>query len=324
MRRFRRRSIIVIAGLAAALYAAASIFALTQLDFPTFGVLSWAMLVSAAVLELGAKWMFGMQFRHGVLENGGTLRPASAFRAALVGAGVARLIPAGGAVTPVAMSWTVRKEARATGGAAVRAVVLNYAGLLAGTGFALLWVINRGLFESLRAGTRVLAIVSLVIGLLLMFGTRWIGIWATRLPAKLREMLGPPTESHVPDLRSQAWLWSRLLLEALALFLVMQAFGIHLTPMQTFSVFGICQLAGGLPGTPGGIGFTEAGLVGALAALGFPAGVTVAPTLVFRIVSYWLPALAGLVAGGSSFLRDEAEGLVPHPAPTSTVGTSKP
>lgn len=312
MRRFRRRSIVVIAGLAAVIYAAALVFALTQLELPAFGVLSWAMLVLAALGQLAAKWMFGMQFRHGVLETGGKLSAQSAFRAALVGAGVARLIPAGGAITPVAMSWIVRKEAKATGAAAVRATVLNYAGLLAGTGFALLWVINRGLYESLEAGTWVIGVITLIIGLLLMFGTRWIVLLAHRLPAKFRDMLGPPAESHIPDVRSQGWLWSRLLLEALALYLVMQAFGLHLTPFQTFAAFGISQLAGGLPGTPGGIGFTEAGLVGALAAVGYGAELTLAPTLVFRIVSYWLPALAGLVAGGSNFLKEEAEGVVPH------------
>jgi uncharacterized protein (TIRG00374 family) len=96
-------------------------------------------------------------------------------------------------------------------------------------------------------------------------------------------------------------------LEAVALFLVMKAFGISLTPTQAISAFGISQLAGGLPGTPGGIGFTEAGLVGALAAFGYPAGSTVGPILVYRIVSYWIPALAGLVAGGTAFLRAETK-----------------
>lgn len=305
MRHLGRRSIIVIAGVTAIVYAAALVLALTQLDLTEFGILSWAMLLLAAAVQITAKWMFGMQFRHGIIESGGDLSSKSAFRAALVGAGVARLIPAGGAITPVAMSWAVRKEVKASGQAAMRATVLNYAGLLAGTGFAMLWVINRGLYAYLEAGTWVLGIIALLIGLLLMFGTRWIGIWANRLPAKLQETLGPPTERHVPDLRSQLWMWSRLILEALALFLTMQAFGLHLTPFQTFAAFGICQLAGGLPGTPGGIGFTEAGLVGALAAFGFPASVTLAPTLVYRIISYWLPAIAGLVVGGAAFIKAE-------------------
>lgn len=305
MRRFHRRTILVVASVAALLYAVALVGALLNLDVPDLTSFDWLLLIAAAFAQLGAKYMFGMQFRHGVIETGGSLHPSSAFKAALVGAGVARLIPAGGAVTPVAMSWVVRKEARATGGSAVRATVLNYSGLLIGTGFALLWVINRGLYRSLEAGTWVVGIIALAIGLGLMFGTRWIGLLSGRLPARLRDILGPPTESHVPDVRSQAWLWGRLALEALALFLVMEAFDLHLTPMQVAAAFGISQLAGGLPGTPGGIGFTEAGLVGALAAFAYPPEVTLAPVLVFRVVSYWIPLVAGFVVGGSAFLKEE-------------------
>lgn len=305
MRRFHRRTILVVASVAGLLYAAALIGALLNLDVPALTWLDWLMLVAAAGAQIGGIYMFGLQFRHGVVATGGNLKPSSAFKAALVGAGVARVIPAGGAVTPVAMSWVVRKEARATGGSAVRATVLNYAGLLTGTGFALLWVINRGLFKSLEAGTWVVGIIALVIGLALMFGTRWIGLLSNRLPARLRDMLGPPTERHVPDTRSQALLWARLVLETLTLFLVMEAFDLHLTPMQAAAGFGISQLAGGLPGTPGGIGFTEAGLVGALAAFAYPPEVTLAPVLVFRVVSYWIPFVSGFVAGGSAFLREE-------------------
>ena len=305
MRRFHRRTILVVAAVAALLYATALVGALLNLDVPDLSILDWIMLFLAAVGQIAAIYAFGMQFRHGVLETGAQLHPSSAFRAALVGAGVARLIPAGGAVTPVAMSWIVRREVRSTGGAAVRATILNYAGLLVGTGFALLWVINRGLYRSLEAGIWVVGIIALVIGLALMFGTRWIGLLANRLPDRLRNMLGPPTDSHVPDVRSQLWLWTRLVLETLALFLVMEAFDLHLTPMQAAASFGISQLAGGLPGTPGGIGFTEAGLVGALAAFAYPPEVTLAPVLVFRVVSYWIPFLSGFVAGGSAFLKEE-------------------
>lgn len=304
MRRLGRRTIIVIAAVTAVIYAIALVLTLRNLDIPPFGFLSGALLLVAAAGQLAALWAFGLQFRHGVLETGGHLQPTSAVRAALVGAGVARLIPAGGAVTPVAMAWMVRKEARASGGAAVRATVLNYAGLLLGTGFALLWVINRGLFESLETGTWILGIIAILIGLVLLFGTRLIGLLAKRLPAKLRDRLGPPMESHIPDGRSQLLLWTRLALEALALFLVLQAFGLHLTPMQTAAAFGVGQLAGGLPGTPGGVGFAEAGLVGALAAFGFEAQISLAPILIYRIVSYWIPLIAGLVAGGSSFLKE--------------------
>ena len=48
---------------------------------------------------------------------------------------------------------------------------------------------------------------------------------------------------------------------------------------------------------------TEGSLVFMLTAYGFPAATTVAPVLVFRIVSYWLPAGLSLLAGGSIFLQ---------------------
>lgn len=305
MRRFRRRTILIVAGVTAAIYIGASIYAFTNLRFPRIGVLSGLFLLLAAVAELGGKWMLGMQFRHGVLEVGSHLSTGSAFRAALVGAGVARLIPAGGAITPVAMAWTVRREAPGTGGAAVRSTVLHFSGLLIATGLGLLWVINRGLYDSLAAGTAILAGILILTGGVLLFGSGWLGSVSRRLPARIRNLLGNTAENHAADLRSQGWLWGRLALEALALYLVMEALGIPLTPSQAISAFGISQLIGGLPGAPGGIGLAEAGLVGALAAFGYPAALTVAPIIIYRIVSYWLPAVAGLVAGGTAFLRAE-------------------
>ena len=58
-------------------------------------------------------------------------------------------------------------------------------------------------------------------------------------------------------------------------------------------MFGVSQIAAGIPGTPGGIGFAEAGLIGSLAFFGVDPAVAVAPVLVFRVVHYWLPAGAG-------------------------------
>lgn len=304
MRRFRRRTIFIVAGITAAIYIGVSIYAFTNLRFPRLGILSFLFLLLAAVAELGGKWMLGMQFRHGVVEVGSHLSTKSAFRAALVGAGVARLIPAGGAITPVAMAWTVRREAPGTGGAAVRSTVLHFSGLLIATGIALLWVINRGLYSSLAAGTAILAVILILTGSVLFFGTGWLGSVSKRLPPRIRDLLGHTAANHAPDLPSQGWLWGRVALESAAVYLVMQAMGIPLTPSQVISAFGISQLAGGLPGTPGGIGFAEAGLVGALAAYGYPAAFTVAPILIYRIVSYWLPAVGGLVAGGTAFLRE--------------------
>jgi uncharacterized protein (TIRG00374 family) len=56
------------------------------------------------------------------------------------------------------------------------------------------------------------------------------------------------------------------------------------------------NLLGMIPATPGGLGFVEAGLVGLLTLAGIPAGVAAVATLGYRLVAFWLPLPAGLVA----------------------------
>jgi len=48
--------------------------------------------------------------------------------------------------------------------------------------------------------------------------------------------------------------------------------------------------------TPDGLGFVEAGLVGTLTVAGVAAADALAATLLYRIVSYWLPLPAGGIA----------------------------
>lgn len=51
---------------------------------------------------------------------------------------------------------------------------------------------------------------------------------------------------------------------------------------------------GMIPITPGGLGFVEAGLLGGLALAGVPATDSVVAVLAYRVVSYWVPVIAGL------------------------------
>src|SRR5207237_343914 len=53
---------------------------------------------------------------------------------------------------------------------------------------------------------------------------------------------------------------------------------------------------GVVPVRPGGRGFVEAGRTGTLTLAGIPAAKAVLATLAYRLVSYWLPLLAGPVA----------------------------
>ncbi|HZD23052.1 MAG TPA: flippase-like domain-containing protein, partial [Acidimicrobiia bacterium] len=114
--------------------------------------------------------------------------------------------------------------------------------------------------------------------------------------------------NHMPGWESQVYIWARLALESAAFWLVMIAFGIHITATEAVATYAASQLVGGLPGMPGGLAVTESAIALILAAYGHPVSATLAPTIVYRIVSYWLPAGLSLLAGGSTFLgSDEAK-----------------
>ncbi|MFH1329379.1 MAG: flippase-like domain-containing protein [Actinomycetota bacterium] len=307
-----RTALLLAAGIVVFLgYAGLLTWILSSRGLPSLGLIGLSLVAVAIPVQWVAIWLFGEQFHHALAQTGRHLSRRSAFRAALIGAGVARLLPAGGAVTPVAMSWSARSEVRGTTGAAVRATTLNYAGLLIGTGVLLLWIAfrERILPEAVGAAIGV-GVVLLALGSALIFGSSRLGTLVRMLPLRLRRRLESAFEDHAADPRGHGLLWSRLAGEAAVLGLVLFAFRIRLTPAQVFVAFGMSQLAGGLPGTPGGLGLAEAGLVGALVAFGVPAEAGLAPTLVYRLISYWMPVAAGLIAGGAAFLKTRRAGTV--------------
>lgn len=307
------RRVAWIASISAVVYVGVGYWVVTNFrdEIPPLSGSVWALIILAGIVQIGAKWFFGLLFRESIQEAGSDVRPYSAFKAALVGAGIARMIPAGGAITPVGMSWAVRDEAEgSTAGPAIRTVLLNYGGLLILTGLGLFLArpVEATEIGGVSISLVILAPFVLVLGLLVMFGSGRLGSLSKYLPKFIRSKIESSMTNHLPGWESQLYIWGRLLLEAAALWIVLYAFGIEVNAVQVLAAFGGSQLIGGLPGTPGGLGVTEASLVAILAAYGFPAATTFVPTLVFRVVSYWLPAALGFIAGGSTFLRsDEAK-----------------
>lgn len=300
------RRVFLIAGIALVLYAIFGYWVVTNYEIPPLRGAALAIVVLAAVCQIAAKWFFGLLFRESIQETGSNVSQWAAFKAALVGAGVARLIPAGGAITPVALSWTVRDEVDGgTAGAGIRTVLLNYAGLLIMAGAGILLERPAKSIPVLGTSLFVIAPIVLIVGIALMFGSGRLASIVRRLPEFVREKIESSTINHLPGWESQLYIWARLLLEAAALWLVMQAFGIEITVMEALATYAASQLVGGLPGMPGGLGVTEGALALILAAYGYPASNTIAPILVYRVVSYWLPAGLSFLAGGSTFLRSE-------------------
>jgi uncharacterized membrane protein YbhN (UPF0104 family) len=86
------------------------------------------------------------------------------------------------------------------------------------------------------------------------------------------------------------WAWDNAVLWA-----TFHAFGF--SPPITVLLMGylIGQLGGLLP-LPGGLGGIDGGLIGTLIVYGTPAAPTAAAVLVYRVILFWLPLLAGGVA----------------------------
>jgi glycosyltransferase 2 family protein len=91
-----------------------------------------------------------------------------------------------------------------------------------------------------------------------------------------------------------------------ALWFSLEAFGGGLSVPAVALVFLGGQALGNLAPTPGGIGATEAAIIAAMTALGLDSTTAVSATFLYRIATFWLPILPGVV----SFRKLEADGML--------------
>ncbi|MEY2420948.1 MAG: putative heme transporter [Acidimicrobiaceae bacterium] len=88
----------------------------------------------------------------------------------------------------------------------------------------------------------------------------------------------------------------RTLSDYIALYAALLAVGLRPSPAMVLVAFIAANAAGMVPFTPGGLGFVEAGLSGALVLMGAQEEQTLAAVAIYRLVSCWLPVLAGVIA----------------------------
>lgn len=69
--------------------------------------------------------------------------------------------------------------------------------------------------------------------------------------------------------------------------------------------YSLPQIVGGILMLPGGVGAVEVTMVGIYATLGIPANIGVVVVLSYRVISFWIPTLVGLVA--APYLESEAK-----------------
>lgn len=81
-----------------------------------------------------------------------------------------------------------------------------------------------------------------------------------------------------------------------ALYACARAVGLEQSYWQLFIVFTIGMAAGTATPTPGGLGGLEAGAVASLVAYGSSAATALAAVLLYRLLTYWLPIIPGVIA----------------------------
>lgn len=111
------------------------------------------------------------------------------------------------------------------------------------------------------------------------------------------------------------WPWAvatsvgKWLLDYLALLAALAAVGDETRPSLVLLAYVAGAVLSMVPITPGGLGFVEVGLVATLTAAGVTPARAAIAVLAYRLVSYWLPMIAGLAAWVSFRARVRASNV---------------
>ncbi len=157
-------------------------------------------------------------------------------------------------------------------------------------------------------------IVLLGVGALILGVTRGVGLATRVLRAagdKIPGLSGERVEHAIReasdtlsklarDKRVLAWAltWASLnwLLDAASLWCFVAAFGHLLNPVELFAAYGIANVAGALPITPGGLGVVDSAAPLLLVGFGVTRSVATLGVIGWRLVNFWLPIPTGAAA----------------------------
>ncbi len=300
-------------------------------DLYLLGRINAGWVVAGAVLEGLSLFCYAVLTR--VLLPRGGVRPslATLFKIDLSAAAVAHVIPAGTLGTAAlgfklfttegisANDATVMMAAKGIGST----VVLN----------VLLWVsliisIPLAGFRPVYVTVAIIGTVVLALAGLLVFGVlHGAGLASRVLRAvgdKIPGLSGQKIEAGVlsgaasfsllaRDKRIMAWslLWASLnwLLDAASLWCFVAAFGHRVNPVELFAAYGIANVAGALPVTPGGLGVVDSIAPLLLVGFGVTRSVATLGVLGWRMVNFWLPIPLGAAAFVSLKVKPEAGGI---------------
>jgi uncharacterized protein (TIRG00374 family) len=179
------------------------------------------------------------------------------------------------------------------------------------------------------AGAVLMAIVAaIVFGLIddkgrLQGMVRWIydrigrdGESAANLLEHLRDRIRGLVAERDVLRRVVLWGTTNWLLDLLALWLFLRAFGGSVSADALLVAFGLANVLASIPITPGGLGIVEGVYIPTLVGFGVPVATATVTVLSYRIAQYWLP----IIVGGISYASLRAGAVAPVPTPQSRLG----
>jgi uncharacterized protein (TIRG00374 family) len=286
-------------------------------DLYLLGRISAWWIVAGVILEVVSLFCYAVLTKV-LLPPGPKPSLYTLFRIDLSAAAVAHVIPAGTLGTAALGFRLFTTEGITPKNATV---------MMAAKGIGSTVVINVLLWLSLivsipLAGFKPIYGTVAVIGTVLLFGvaalvfgiTRGAGLASRllhRVGDKIPFLSGEKIEKAVldgsrdfallaKDKKVMAWslLWASLnwLLDAASLWCFVAAFGHFTNPIELFAAYGIANVAGALPITPGGLGVVDSSAPLLLVGFGTPRGIATLGVLGWRVVNFWLPIPTGALA----------------------------
>jgi uncharacterized protein (TIRG00374 family) len=169
------------------------------------------------------------------------------------------------------------------------------------------------------AGLHPIYVVTALVGLLAILGATFLGYTFTRggeravrvvravgrrvprvgadrlerLVRQVGESIGHLARNRAVLKRALWWAALNWLLDAASLWSFVAAFGHFVDPIELFAAYGIANVLGAIPITPGGLGVIEASAATLLVSFGLTKDVATYAVLGWRLVNFWLPIPIG-------------------------------
>ncbi|HEV2244468.1 MAG TPA: lysylphosphatidylglycerol synthase transmembrane domain-containing protein [Streptosporangiaceae bacterium] len=286
-------------------------------DLYLLGRLNVGWLIAGTIVEAVALFCYALLNRV-LLPPAGRPRLSRLFRIDLVAAAVAHVIPAGTVgsagigyqlFTAEGVPGTEVGVMMATKGMG-STVVLN----------VLLWISlvvsiplsgYRPVYTTVAiVGAVVLALIALLIigitrgerraaRILRAVGQRIPGVGGDRLE-QIAYQAAASIRRLARDRRvlgeSLTWASLNWLLDAASLWCFIAAFGRYVNPVGLFAAYGIANVLGAIPVTPGGLGIIDTVAPVLLVGFGLTRSVATLGVLAWRLVNFWLPIPTGAIA----------------------------